>query len=136
MPAHGFVLTGTSSTDTTEANTGIGLVRTLILVASFTCILLVLGFLFISQQDPYVSAVLRLNGSEDNGADLFRMNCAACHGINAQGLVGPSLKDISSSRRDTALIKQVISGRTPPMPRFELDPEPMSAILAFLQTLS
>lgn len=129
-------MTGPSSTAPKEANTGIGLVRTLILVASFTCILLVLGFLLLSQQDPYIQEVLRINGSEENGAILFRMNCAACHGINAQGLVGPSLQDIAASRRDAALIKQVISGRTPPMPSFELEPEAMSDILAFLHTLS
>ncbi len=114
---------------------GIGIVRALILLASFTCTILVLGFLYASQQDPYINAVMELKGSEANGAILFRMNCAGCHGINAQGLVGPNLQSIASSRRDSELIKQVVSGRTPPMPSFQLEPEPMSDLLAYLHSL-
>ncbi len=116
--------------------TGIGLVRALIVLASFTCVLLVLILLYASQQDPYVNAVLKLNGTQENGAILFRMNCAGCHGIDAQGLVGPNLQNVSSSRRDSELIKQVVSGRTPPMPSFQLEPEPMADLLAYLHSLS
>ena len=123
-------------TGQSKSTSGIGLVRALVLVASFTCILLVLWFLLISQQDPYVKAVLALDGSQRNGAKLFRMNCAGCHGIQAQGLVGPSLREVASSRSDSELIKQVVSGRTPPMPSFELEEETMADLLAYLHSLS
>ena len=129
-------MSGPISTDQVKNTSGIGLVRTLVLLASFTCILLVLWFLFISQRDPYVQAVLELEGSQRNGAKLFRMNCAGCHGIQAQGLVGPSLQDVVSLRKDPELIKQVVSGRTPPMPRFELEEETMADLLAYLHSLT
>ncbi len=129
-------MSGPISTDQVKNTSSIGLVRALVLLASFTCILLVLWFLFISQQDPYVEAVLGLEGSQRNGAKLFRMNCAGCHGINAQGLVGPNLREVISLRRDPELIKQVVSGRTPPMPSFELEEETMADLLAYLHSLS
>ena len=129
-------MSGPISEEQLKITRGIGLVRALVVVASFTCILLVLWFLFISQRDPYVKAVLELDGSQRNGAKLFRMNCAGCHGIKAQGLVGPSLNGISSARTDSQLIKQVVSGNTPPMPSFELDEETMADLLVYLHSLS
>ena len=114
---------------------GISLVRALVLVASLTSIVLVLWFLLVSQQDPYVKAVLKLNGSKEKGAVLFRMNCAGCHGINAQGLVGPDLRNVASSRRDSDLIRQVVSGKTPPMPSFEFEADGMADVLAYLHSL-
>ncbi len=105
-------------------------------MAAFTCILLVLSVLIISQRDPYVVETLKLTGSEESGAQLFRINCAGCHGISAQGLVGPKLRGISDRKRDSKLIKQIISGQTPPMPSFEMDTQSMSDILAHLHSLS
>ncbi len=128
-------MTDPSSTAVPNNKRGIGLVRALVLMASFASIVLLLWFLFIAQQDPYVNAVLNTNGSIQNGSILFRMNCAGCHGIEAQGLVGPKLRNIAASRRDSDLIKQVVSGKTPPMPSFELEAESMADLLAYLHSL-
>ncbi len=106
------------------------------MLASITCLILVFWFLLISQKDPYVNAVLEIEGSKRNGAKLYRMNCAGCHGIQAQGLVGPSLNEVAALRTDSELIKQVVSGRTPPMPSFELEEETMADLLAYLHSLS
>ena len=89
-----------------------------------------------SQADPYVKATLRLNGSSEKGEQLFRMNCAGCHGISAQGLVGPTLHKVSSHRNDVAIINQIVQGSTPPMPSFEMEPQAMADLLAHLHKLS
>ena len=72
-----------------------------------------------SQRDPYVRASLDLSGNEDHGSKLFLINCAGCHGIAGQGVVGPNLHGVSQRKNDPALIQQVVSGQTPPMPSFQ-----------------
>ena len=89
-----------------------------------------------ARQDPYVRASLDLPGSADHGGQLFRINCAGCHGIAGQGLVGPSLKGVSDRRKHVQIIHQIVSGETPPMPRFEIEPQNMADLLAYLKTLS
>ena len=37
---------------------------------------------------------------------------------------------------DKALIKQVVSGQTPPMPSFEMEPQSMADLLAHLHSLN
>ena len=64
------------------------------------------------------------------------MNCAGCHGIAAQGLVGPDLHKVSINRSDKELIRQVVRGQTPPMPSFQLEPQAMADLLAHLHSLS
>ncbi len=85
--------------------------------------------------DPFVNATLKIDGSKSNGAQLFRINCAGCHGISAQGLVGPNLRSISDRNKDSKLIKQIVSGKTPPMPSFEMDPKSMADLLSYLHSL-
>jgi mono/diheme cytochrome c family protein len=85
--------------------------------------------------DPYMSSTLELSGSIDNGGRLFRLNCAGCHGLAAQGLVGPNLHGVERRKSDRQLIQQVVSGRTPPMPSFQPDPQSMADLLAFLHSL-
>lgn len=85
--------------------------------------------------DPYTRATLQLRGDEGNGGRLFRLNCAGCHGLAAQGLVGPNLHGVAQRKNDRQLIQQVVSGRTPPMPRFQPDPQTMADLLAFLHSL-
>ncbi len=87
-------------------------------------------------QDSFIKATLALQGSGDQGAKLFRMNCAGCHGIKAQGFVGPDLHNVSLKNNDSQIINQVIKGRTPPMPRFELEPQTMADLLAHLHSLN
>ena len=88
-----------------------------------------------SRQDPYTRSSLDLQGDQERGSKLFLINCAGCHGIAGQGLVGPNLHGVSRRNGDSALIQQVVSGRTPPMPKFQPDPQAMADLLAHLHTL-
>ena len=97
---------------------------------------LVLWVLGNAQQDPYIKASLELQGAVDHGGQLFRINCAGCHGLAGQGLVGPQLQGVSNQLKDPALVHQIISGETPPMPSFEMEPQSMADLLAYLHTLS
>lgn len=85
--------------------------------------------------DPYTQAVLSLEGQVSRGASLFALNCAACHGEEADGRVGPSLRGVSSRRSDRFIIQQVTGGKTPPMPQFQPDPQEMADLLSYLKTL-
>ncbi len=113
-----------------------GLITALVLLAASACILLLVLLLPAARSDPYTRRTLDLLGSAENGGRLFRMNCAGCHGIAAQGLVGPSLHGVSQRKNDRQLIQQVVSGRTPPMPRFQPVPQAMADLLAHLHTLA
>lgn len=112
-----------------------GLAAALVLAAAVACIVVVLLVLPAARQDPYTRQTLELVGSAERGGQLFRLNCAGCHGIAAQGLVGPNLYGVSRRRTQRQLIQQVVSGRTPPMPRFQPDPQAMADLLAFLSAL-
>ena len=129
-------MTNSSPTAASSSEKGFGLVRALIILAALTCALLVLWELLSSQANPYAKATLNLKGSNENGERLFRMNCAGCHGISAQGLVGPDLHSVTKHHSDSELIQQVVSGKTPPMPSFQLDPQAMADLLAHMHTLN
>ncbi len=130
-----FVTSPSSNAVGKEEKKG-GLIRALIILGTTTCILLLLWALRASQVDPYVQATLKLQGSENNGAQLFRMNCVGCHGIAAQGLVGPELNEVSIHLNDREIINQIVQGRTPPMPSFQMEPQAMADLLAHLHSLS
>lgn len=85
--------------------------------------------------DPYIQTVLALEGDTQRGQEIFQMNCAVCHGIEANGEVGPSLLGVSARKSKVNLIKQVVSGNTPPMPQFQPKPEDMADLLSYLETL-
>jgi len=85
--------------------------------------------------DPYVQSVLQIAGDTERGHDIFQLNCATCHGLEAAGEVGPDLHDVSERKSRVALIQQVISGQTPPMPQFQPNERDMADLLAFLETL-
>ncbi|MGC5195969.1 c-type cytochrome [Aphanothece microscopica] len=112
-----------------------GLVAALVLAAAAACIVVVILVLPAARTDPYTRRTLELSGSVEHGARLFRLNCAGCHGIAAQGLVGPDLHGVSQRRNQRQLIQQVVSGRTPPMPRFQPEPQAMADLLAYLNGL-
>ena len=104
-----------------------------------TTVLLVCFFLwFLSpyQSDPYIKATLSIQGSIDKGNNLFRMNCVGCHGISAQGLVGPDLHDVTTRLNDATIINQVAKGLTPPMPSFEIESESMADLIAYLHSIT
>ena len=89
----------------------------------------------IRQPEPYVREVLSLTGNPVQGGAIFQMNCAGCHGVQADGRVGPSLIDVSSRKSRVSIIDQVISGKTPPMPQFQPSPQEMADLLSYLGTL-
>jgi len=84
---------------------------------------------------PYIRDVLALQGDEGRGEAIFQMNCAVCHGIEATGEVGPSLRGVAAHRTRVSLIQQVISGQTPPMPQFQPTPQDMADLLEYLEQL-
>ena len=85
--------------------------------------------------DPYIKTVLSLSGDPALGHAIFNMNCAGCHGLQAEGRVGPSLDSISKHKSKVSLIDQVISGKTPPMPQFQPSAQEMADLLSYLETL-
>lgn len=100
------------------------------------CVVLVIwGIHRVEVSDPYVHDVLDTAGSLDRGQQLFWQNCATCHGLNGTGEVGPDLQNVSERKSQVALIKQVISGKTPPMPQFQPNTQDMADLLVFLETL-
>ncbi len=112
-----------------------GLVAALVLLAAVACLVVALLVLPGARSDPYTRQTLSLQGSAETGSRLFMINCAGCHGIAAQGLVGPDLHAVGTRKTDRLLIQQVVSGRTPPMPRFQPDPQAMADLLAYLHSL-
>ena len=108
----------------------------LLLISAVSCFLVF--FLLVKQagNDPYIERTLNLSGSIDNGSRLFRMNCVGCHGISAQGLVGPDLNGVTEELSDSKIILQVVKGLTPPMPSFEIDSQSMADLLSYLHSLN
>ena len=111
------------------------LIAALVVAAAIACIAVVLLVLPATSTDPYTRQTLDLQGSIENGGKLFLINCAGCHGIAGQGLVGPNLHGVTSRKNQRQLIQQVVSGKTPPMPRFQPEPQAMADLLAYLNSL-
>jgi mono/diheme cytochrome c family protein len=108
------------------------------LIAVFLVVAVVLSVVAIrysAASDPYVHQVLSLPGDSSRGEAIFKMNCAVCHGIAATGEVGPKLVGVSEHKTKVGLIKQVISGQTPPMPQFQPEPQDMADLLSYLERL-
>ena len=93
------------------------------------------GLYQVRYSDPYVRDVLALTGDPLQGHAIFQMNCSECHGYNADGEVGPSLLQVSDRKSRTRIIRQVVSGETPPMPQFQPNPQEMADLLKYLETL-
>ncbi|URR35547.1 cytochrome c [Thermosynechococcus sp. HN-54] len=91
--------------------------------------------LLLPLQDPYIQSVRAAVGDPTRGEQIFILNCAGCHGIDGKGEVGPSLVQISHRRSQAQLIQQIISGNTPPMPKFQAQPQDMADLLSYLKTL-
>lgn len=94
-----------------------------------------LGYYVTRISDPYIQEVISLQGDVDQGEAIFEINCAGCHGANGDGLVGPSLHDVSRRKSKLGLIHQVTSGQTPPMPKFQPNSQEMADLLMFLEQL-
>ena len=110
-------------------------IKVLLILSGISCLLILFLLLRHARADPYIEKSLNLNGSIETGSRLFRMNCVGCHGISAQGLVGPELSKVTEELNDRQIINQVIKGLTPPMPSFEMDPQSMSDLIAYLHSL-
>ncbi|MFP4134561.1 MAG: c-type cytochrome [Halothece sp.] len=95
----------------------------------------VVGVYLYRVSDPYIQEVLSAPSDPERGEAIFQINCAGCHGIKADGNVGPSLHNISERKSQLNLINQVTSGDTPPMPKFQPEPQDMSDLLGYLETL-
>ena len=78
------------------------------------------------KSDPFIHETLAIQGEKTSGSKLFKINCVGCHGISAQGLVGPDLNDVTDKLNDKEIINQIIKGRTPPMPTFEIEAQSMA----------
>ncbi|WP_242577957.1 cytochrome c [Chroococcus sp. FPU101] len=108
----------------------IGVMAALLIIFTIT-----IGLYFHQISDPYIREVLSLSGDLKRGSEIFQINCAVCHGIKADGSVGPSLHHVSKRKSRVSLINQVISGKTPPMPKFQPTSQDMSDLLSYLERL-
>ena len=88
------------------------------------------------KQDPFITQTLSIKGEALSGSKLFKINCVGCHGISAQGFVGPDLHESTQKLSDKKIINQVIRGLTPPMPSFEIEPQSMADLLAYMHSLN
>ena len=129
--------TSTAANQDVDARSGggSGLISALVVLAAAACVVLLLWVFGNARQDPYLKATLDLQGSVDHGGQLFRINCAGCHGLAGQGLLGPNLIGISDRSSDPRVVHQIVSGETPPMPSFQMEPSSMADLLAYLRTL-
>ncbi|MEB3254571.1 MAG: cytochrome c [Synechococcus sp.] len=125
-----------TSTAAEQRDSGGGLIAALVVFAAAACALLLIWVINSAHKDPYVQATLELQGDAEHGGQLFRINCAGCHGLAGQGLLAPQLGGIAGQRRDAELIHQIVSGETPPMPSFQMKPEDMADLLSHLHQLS
>ena len=125
-----------SSTAAVNSFLKAGLVR--VLLPIFVIIGISSFFLFFGtyHSDPFIQQTLNTQGSIEKGSRIFRMNCVGCHGISAQGLVGPDLKETTSRLSDGKIINQVVKGLTPPMPSFEIDSQSMADLLSYMHSLN
>lgn len=94
-----------------------------------------LGFLLNYSPTPYVQEVLSYQGNLTRGEAIFNVNCAGCHGLQGVGNVGPSLSQVYKHKSEQGIINQVISGQTPPMPKFQPSAEDMADLLSYLKQL-
>ena len=88
------------------------------------------------KQDHFITETLSIQGEALSGSKLFKINCVGCHGISAQGFVGPDLHEATKEMSDKKIINQVIRGLTPPMPSFEIEPQSMADLLEYMHSLN
>jgi cytochrome c551/c552 len=93
------------------------------------------GIYLLQRSDPYIQSVFELQGDPVRGQAIFNINCAGCHGLTADGMVGPGLHKVSRHKSSMSLIQQVTSGKTPPMPKFKPNPQEMADLLRYLERL-
>lgn len=92
-------------------------------------------FISKGQQSAYETSVLGLEGEIATGREIFNANCSTCHGTEANGWIGPNLHAIKGRKSDLAIVRQVTTGQTPPMPKFDLDERQMADLLSYLKSI-
>ena len=110
--------------------------RILLLSTAIIALLILFWRMGDFKQDPFITETLSIHGEALSGSKLFKINCAGCHGISAQGFVGPDLQEATKQLSDKKIINQVIRGLTPPMPSFEIEPQSMADLLAYMHSLN
>ncbi|MDJ0718395.1 MAG: cytochrome c [Prochloraceae cyanobacterium] len=95
--------------------------------------LLFLGFYLNRVSDPYIQQVLSLKGDRIKGHAIFEINCSGCHNRQSTPNVGPNLQNLATRKSKVKIIDQVISGKTPPMPKFHPKPQEMADLLSYLE---
>ncbi len=71
------------------------------------------------------------------GAELFKKNCAVCHGVAGAGAEGPSLRN-ERSRKTPAQLEAWIENPAPPMPKLYpsvLSRQDVTDIATYVETL-
>lgn len=107
-----------------------------IVLGWFLVIAVIIGVVYQARlSDPYVRDVLHHEGKATQGNAIFQLNCSGCHGTSGDGKVGPSLRRVTTHRSQVGLIYQITSGKTPPMPKFQANPQEMADLLEYLKTL-
>ena len=107
------------------------------LLSTATLVLLILFWIMGDfKQDPFITETLSIQGEALSGHKLFKINCVGCHGISAQGFVGPDLHEATQEMSDKKIINQVIRGLTPPMSSFEIEPKSMADLLEYMHSLN
>ena len=106
------------------------------IATALTFLLCTLGLFWKLNPEPYVKEVLTIEGSISHGSDIFQINCSGCHASTIGGSVGPNLSNIGKRKSKQDIIKQVIRGKTPPMPKFQPSTSEMSDLLSYLENLS
>ena len=109
----------------------ISIAVTIMLIIAFS----ILGIYWQNLSNPYAHAVLSLEGNSQKGLAIFQINCAGCHNLQADRNVGPRLENVSKRKSQRDIITQVISGRTPPMPKFQPSEQEMADLLSYLNQL-
>ena len=117
-------------------NQKISFFRIILLSIATIAFLILLWTIGNFKQDPFITETLSLEGEALSGSKLFKINCVGCHGISAQGFVGPDLHEATQELSDKKIINQVIRGLTPPMPSFEIEPQSMADLLAYMHSLN
>lgn len=85
-----------------------------------------------------VAIAILLTGCSEStdGAELYRKNCAACHGSDLSGGVGNSLAaGTAAAAQNDAAYRKVIREGTTGMPASSLDESRIDAIIAFVRQL-
>ncbi len=84
-----------------------------------------------------LSASLALPAFAADGAATFKAKCAACHGPEGQGKIGPKLAgtSLSADQIDGLLTKGDEAKKAPHKKPFSLPADDIKAVAAFVKTL-